>query len=282
VSRTMIGIARVLAGMAIPCAAAASEPDCLTFAWSKIEAGTFVNERGAIHIPMRVAALGGVVPFQLDTGSGSTLIYDGALPQPTQAESIETQIGIEGGNWTSTKRAVKIRRGMPGKTSKGTLGIDVLTGGFVLDMPNRQFCKLTPNCVARNTSWTPITRSNGSPVVIVNDGERDLKLLLDTGSSAFSIISTRGRSKALADGKEVRVLDVPSFNTSVSVSERVPAGSFRAFGETLDVPLGYAFTHPFAGMMLDRGKIDGLIGLTPFAKGTLVFDFANERMAFVK
>jgi hypothetical protein len=280
--RRAVGITALLVSVLVAARSFASEPDCLTFAWSRVAAGEFINERGAIHIPMRVSALGGVVPFQLDTGSGSTLIYEGALSEQPKTDAIDTEIAINGADWPSERRVVKIKRGMAGKTSKGTLGVDLLGSGFVLDMPNQRFCKLTSDQTAKIKSWVPIKRSNGSPVIMVNDGKRDLRLLLDTGSSAFSIISTPGRSQALRDGKPVRKLIVPSFNNTISVSERVPAGRFQAFGQTLDVPLGYAFTHPLAGMMLDRGKIDGLVGLTPFAKGTLVFDFANERMAFVK
>ncbi len=257
---------------------------CVEFTWSRIEAGEFVNERGAIHIPVRVSALNGTVPFQLDTGSRASMIYDGALPpaaSPPPA-TLETEIGVDAVGWMPSRRTLKIKTGMSAKSSRGTLGVDMLGNGFSLDLPRRRLCALSAERATSVTNWQPIERSNGSPVIIVNDGTRDLRLLLDTGSSAFSVISTNGRTEALGKAKVIRSLKVPSFGTTITVQEKTPTKSFTAFGQRLDVPLAYAFEHPFAGFALSQAKIDGLIGLSPFMKGELIMDFANNRIAFVR
>lgn len=277
----LFGIAAFVLGVSATVANAA-ETQCVGFTWGKIAFDQFQNERASILVPVSVSALNGVVSLQLDTGSSQSMLYDGAFSLPHPVGEIETSIGIAGEGWASSTRKMTVKKDMAATTSKGTLGVDLMGASIVLDMKNQLLCPLTEQRAQRFKNWTSFERSGKSPVITVNDGTKDLRLILDTGSGAFSIISTTDRSKPIKEGVITRKIEAPSFGSTITVSERVPAGSYTAFGKTLETPFVYAFEHPFAGLMLDRGKIDGLIGLAPFSNGTLAFDFTNNRVAFAE
>ncbi|WP_291201825.1 hypothetical protein [Hyphomonas sp.] len=270
----------VLATALAPEALAHNTKDCAPFEWGRIAYGTFENDQAFITVPVAVSALKTSMPFQLDTGSGATYLYDPALDENEKGRTLATEIAIDAPGWTASARDIKLKHGAAESKSRGTLGVDLLGSGVVLDLKAGTLCPLTPARAAGFADWQVMERSGTSPVIRVNDGHRDLRLLLDTGSSAFSVLSTRGRSKALKRGESVRKFDVPSFNSSLSVTELKPEGQFTAFGKALDTPFVYAFNHPLAGFALNRGKIDGLIGLTPFAGGALAFDFEGNRIAY--
>jgi hypothetical protein len=265
---------------AAPPARADDAKDCAPLTWGAITYGDFSNERATVMVPVTVSERGGVAPFQLDTGSSATYVYDTSISAKDTGRTLSTDIGIAASGWTPVRRNVRLKGEDAIDSSWGTLGVDLLGPGIEVDLKGGRLCPLTPDRAARFSNWEAMERSGSSPVIRVHDGKRDLRLLLDTGSSAFSVLSTRGRTDALGRGEKVRKFRVPSFNSYVTVVEMKPRGGFTAFGRPLATPFAYAFDNPLAGLMLDRGQIDGLIGLTPFAGGSLALDFAGGRIAF--
>lgn len=272
-------LALIFCGLFLTSAHASSD-DCINFEWGRIESGEFKSDRASILVPVYVKALDGIAKFQLDTGASRSFVYDGALTSAQDLTEIETEIGFAHEAWERRVTSLRVKKGMEAKTSQGTIGVDLMRPGIVIDFPRQLLCRLTADRASTFVQWEVFERSGNSPVIKVNDGFRQLRLILDTGSSAFSVITTSGRSKLLAKGKVVNKYKVPSFGSTITVAERKLPGSFTALGQKLDVQYGYTFEHILAGLALNRAKIDGLIGLSPFSNGRLAFDFTNDRVAF--
>ena len=253
-------------------AAAGISAPCVDFAWRPISFGPYTAERAAIIIPITVEGVGEALPFQLDTGSARSEIY-----ADENAPLTARQVRVSGASWPAREIALAEPGPRPADPGEpvGTAGVDLFPDGFVLRLAARQLCPLSP----QDWAWHPMRRVNGSPVIVVEDDGQTVNLLLDTGSAAFSILSTPALSRGIAQAEPVRTLTVPSFGRELTVRELRPVTPFRVFGQPLAPERVYAFADADIEKMLRSAGIEGLIGLSAF-DGELAFDFAGERIAY--
>jgi hypothetical protein len=246
---------------------------CVPFEWRPVSLGSFTASKASIVIPVRIDDRDKSVWLQLDTGASKTHLYG-----PANSERVARKVKVAVKGWHPTDLELETRphdAALSADGPIGTAGVDMFPDGFVLDLRRAQLCPLTVS----TWNWSPMTRVNGSPVITVNDGNDDLRLLLDTGSAAFTILSTPALSKGVAASPSLRTLSVPSFGRQLSVDERAPASAFKAFGSTLRLKRVYAFNDPDIEAMLKGAGINGLVGLASF-NGKIAFDFANSRIAY--
>ncbi|MEY2882566.1 MAG: hypothetical protein RL490_290, partial [Pseudomonadota bacterium] len=208
--------------------------------------------------------------------------YGEAVPAAVTAAGTQTRsVAIAGWNGPAKILPVGVRpaSGSPGQTS-GTLGTDMLGAGFVLDLEHRRICKLDVLKADSGIHWQVLTLANGSPVITAQEASEPMKLLLDTGSSGFTLLSTDNLSSTVRTAAPVRPLQVPSFGRMLTVSERKPTQAVAVMGRNLVMETVYGLDDPDIEVMLKSAGLSGLLGLRPFSGGALVFDFAGKRIGF--
>ena len=276
----MIRAGMIAAILALPVSARAA--DCTPFAWGSVTAGELIIEQGAVIVPTDIEGVGKAIPLQLDTGSATTELYGEAVPAAVTAAGTQSRsVAIAGWNSPAKKLPVAVRpaSGPPGQTA-GTLGTDMLGAGFVLDLEHQRICKLDVLKADSAIRWQALTLANGSPVIAAQEASGPMKLLLDTGSSGFTLLSTDNLSSTVRTAAPVRPLKVPSFGRMLTVSERKPAQAITVMGQDLVLDTVYGLDDPDIEGMLTSAGLSGLLGLQPFSGGALVFDFPGKRIGF--
>jgi hypothetical protein len=234
-------------------------------------------------VPVDVEGLGTSMRLQLDTGSSRTELYSDALPgRLPDGETFARAAKVSG--WGDRAVTLSLHRrdglGSPGEGAVGTAGTDLFPNGFVLDFPARKFCQLTSEMTASFLEWHSFERVNGSPVIVGSEVGQPIRLLIDTGSSGFTLLSTGSLSRIVDGAERGRTLGVPSFGRTLRVTEGRPVVPLSVLGQVLDMTTVYAFEDPQIEGMLRSAGLNGLIGLRPFTKGRLAFDFRNSRVSF--
>jgi hypothetical protein len=264
------------------CASGARAGDCTPFAWGSVTAGELVIEQGAVIVPTDIEGVGKAIPLQLDTGSATTELYGEAVSPAVAAAGTQTR-SVAIGGWTGPSKslavAVRPASGAPGQTA-GTLGTDTLGDGFVLDLEHQRICRRDVLKADSSISWQPLTLANGSPVIAAEEAGGPMKLLLDTGSSGFTLLSTGNLSSTVRTAAPLRQLKVPSFGRTLTVSERRPTAGITVMGQDLVLGTVYGLDDPDIEAMLKSAGLSGLLGMRPFAGGALVFDFPGKRIGF--
>lgn len=246
---------------------------CVPFEWQPISFGEYTAERAAIIVPVAVSGSNVPLRMQLDTGSGNTHLY--GAPGAPASERV-ADVALRG--WpavTLTLRTEADSEPLDAGAPAGTAGVDLFPHGFVLRLATREVCPL----VESDWNWQAMERVNGSPVIPVQDAGRSLRMILDTGSAAFTVLSTPNLSGGVAKATPVRTLSVPSFGRMLSVEERAPRSEFSALGRQLELRYVYAFNDADVEAQLRSARIHGLIGLSAFT-GDIAFDFARDRIGY--
>lgn len=256
-------------------------PGSLPFFWEPVQTGDLKLEKGAILLPVSIAGWHAPVLMQLDTGASRTCLYGNAFEQPPDEKDLQGVTVTVGACLSAcVDVAVDTTLGSRGDRSKGTVGVDVLAQGFVLDLANQTIGPLGDD--DPRWHWQAAAKVNGSPVVQVQDGKASLRLLFDTGSSAFTLLSTPSLSPGLAQSVPLRTLQVPSFGRELTITEMAPVQPLCAFGRQLDLHCVYAFQDPGIEQLLRQAGIDGLIGLAAFHQHTLAFDLPRGRIGLLE
>jgi hypothetical protein len=262
--------------------AEAKAADCAPFEWGAITAGDLTITKGAVLVKVDIEGVGNDVVLQLDTGSATTELYGEAVSETVAKTGPQSRIVTIPG-WRSGGKslpiAVRPASGIAGQ-SAGTLGTDFLGDGFVLDLEHRRICEHSAINEGQFANWQPITKVNGSPVVDALEDGAPLRLLLDTGSSGFTLLSTPNLSATVRTATPLRQLKVPSFGRLLNVGELTPTAGMTVMGQPITLAAVYSLDDPDVEGMLKSAGLNGLLGLRPFAGGALAFDFAKQRMAF--
>jgi predicted aspartyl protease len=256
--------------------------DCTPFEWAPIVAGELTIAQGAVVVRVDIEGVGKRLPLQVDTGSATTLLYGEAASSSLIAEGTRSR-RVSVSDWTDSNRTIPISirapEGSPG-TAVGTLGTDYLGTGFVLDLAHQRICKMAVVSRGSFERWQTFVKVNGSPVVEIQEDGHPIKVLLDTGSSGFTLLSTPRLSTGIASAAPARSLRVPSFGRMLQVGELVPTAAFSMMGRPFKLDVVYSLDDPEIEEMLKSAGIAGLMGLRPFVDGALVFDFPGQRIAF--
>lgn len=172
----------------------ANAEECAPFTWGSVDVGGIDISQGAIIVGVNIEGIGRDIPLQLDTGSATTELYGEAVPAEIMAAGKQPRsVRVEGwsGDGQSLPIAIRPAEGAAGQTV-GTLGTDAFPEGFILDLEHQRICKMNVLNNDAIAGWQTLTLVNGSPVIEATEDGAAIRLLLDTGSSGFSLLSTRG------------------------------------------------------------------------------------------
>ena len=158
--------------------------------------------------------------------------------------------------------------------------MDALGEGFILDLAHRRLCGLALASLGSFRQWQPFARVNGSPVLEGLEGTTKIRLLLDTGSSGFTLLSTPRLSSIVRDAKVLRSIQVPSFGRMLTVGELRTAKALVMLGQPVKLTAVYSLDDHDVEEMLRGAGLNGLIGLRPFVGGAIAFNVPNKRTAF--
>lgn len=253
---------------------------CAPFDFRPASFGDLRVEQAAIRIHVDIAGVGRAMPLQLDTGSSETMLYEGAITagQRTAVAQARTAT-VRGFPERHLTIGVMAGLGAAGDEFVGTAGTDLFPDGFVLDFVRGCLRPLAASDDS-DMAWQPMGRVNGSPVLTLLEDGAERRVLLDTGSSAFTFLSTPRLSAALQRGEVLRTIRVPSFGRMLAIAVIRTDARFAAFGHELPLREAYAFADADIEAMLEAAGIDGLLGMRSFTNGALAFDFAGGRIGF--
>jgi hypothetical protein len=274
--RSILGLVMLLTGNV------AGAAECTRFEWASVTAGELSIDQGAVIVAVDIEGVGTNLPMQLDTGSARTELYGEAVASDVQSAGTRTRVvSIRGWSDTGSPVPVVIRppSGPPGRTA-GTLGTDALSNGFVLDLERERLCKPSRLSDPGIADWQALTLANGSPVLEAVEAGTTIRLLLDTGSSGFTLLSTPNLSSTVRTATPVRQLAVPSFGRLLNVSQRRPSGTLTVMGKALQLDTVYGLDDADVEAMLKSQGLAGLLGMRPFAAGALAFDLPGRRIGF--
>jgi hypothetical protein len=212
-SRLLVTLLAAAALSAAP-AAHRDEPPWHRFTWFAAQLGGEHIPRLAIHVPVRLEGLAGEHHLQLDTGASHTVLHGGALrdlsPTFAPAGRAMTVSGTIAGVAVANEPVgllpdftATVTQGTPASIV-GSLGLSFFAHRIlVLDYPGERFMVLPkgaelPDRLEQRAQFLPATLRNGKLYVPVSiDGHARTDIFFDTGASAFALIASPERWRAL-------------------------------------------------------------------------------------
>lgn len=195
-------------------AAHRAQPQWHRFTWFGAQLGGEHIARLAIHVPVSLAGLAGEHHLQLDTGASHTVLHGGALrdldpsfvPAGRSMAVTGTIAGVEVTNEPVGLIPDFRATAMQGTPSPvvGSLGLSFFAQRIlVLDYPGARFTVLSkdaelPDRLEQRAEFLPATLRNGKLYVpVMFDGRPQTDVFFDTGASAFALITSPERWRAL-------------------------------------------------------------------------------------
>ena len=254
-------------------------------------------EKIAINIPCKIVGLQNSVTFQFDLGADLTGIYETTFSSfykisPDLKNKIKPlnsnykyyeNLTLSFDSFTATNESVYVYKGFGSiqnidandTINTGTIGPDVFQNTVLLiDYPNKQFgiCDALPANYAADL--VDITLDEYGRVILpLKLGNKSLKILFDTGSSLFPIITDVNKISLFSTSPDVDVIPISSWGQLHNVTGRVIDDTFVLAGQTFSNVKAYASTRD-----MGTGKnYDGITGNALFWDKTIVIDFKNKK-----
>lgn len=281
------------------------------FEWKALRFGAAVSPHGAMMVPVRLPGMPAEVHLQLDLGSRRSMLYtafwerwaaDFAGPRETLVQDDVGRYLPDQSLMLGAARIVVPRLWLRNRqTSRpaaggdalfpeavGTLGTDLLGArALVIDYPGRTLRLLAqlPAVWDARLHWVPMQVRDGRYFVQMKVQGRSRRLIFDTGSSAFALLtSTREWRRLARPGALVERLSVPSWDDTLDVL-RTASDAGLAIG-TLELPIGQVSCIPQLRWTLMLAlwwlNVDGLIGNQAFLQHVVVLDPARGRFGVAR
>ena len=283
-------------------------PASFAFAWQADMVSRPARPHAALLVPVRLANCPRLCYLQFDTGAPSTLLYRHSLAalarrypaagiSPTQAAADTVRnFGFRLGPVQVQARWLRVlrhgMREMPAEGSStpfiiGTLGSDLLEGRtLVIDYPRQQFSLGTqvPDSLARRATFVPLKFESRRVMVQASVRGQPEQLVLDSGSSAFALLTARPVWQQLAQ-PQAPVVTAPSNSWGTKLTSYTTATAAQLQFGTAQVPLRTVtyiegMSWPQATLMRFSG-LTGMLGNEPFADRTVILDVAGRRFGVV-
>ncbi len=267
------------------------------FKWINGNLGSKFYERTGIFIPCKIDVLQNIVTFQFDTGADLTGIYENAFSSfyatnPELKSKVKIlnssykyyeNLSLTFNGFTALNKSGYVYKDFGSiqrvNTSDtihiGTIGSDIFQDKVLLiDYPKQQFaiCNSVPYNYADNL--IDITLDNKGRVILpLKLGSKSLKILFDTGSSIFPIITDANKISLFSTSADVDVIQVSSWGQIHNVTGKIINDTFTLAGETYSSVKAYAsIKNLYTGE-----NYDGITGNALFWDKTVVIDFKNKK-----
>ncbi|HEV8513421.1 MAG TPA: hypothetical protein VGQ59_09090, partial [Cyclobacteriaceae bacterium] len=145
---------------------------------------------------------------------------------------------------------------------------------LIIDYPNERFafCKTLPADFAPNLIDITLDQQ-GRVILPMQFGGRSLKILFDTGSSVFPILTDADRISWFSTSSNVDTFEANSWGTTYTFTGKPIVGSFVLAGQTFSNVNAYSSAK-------NLGKnYDGITGNVLFWNRTIAIDFKNKKFS---
>lgn len=266
------------------------------FKWVNGNLGSKFYERIALNVPCRIDGVQWPVAFQLDLGADVTgvdeLTFKSFYPANPGLQSKIKSAGsnkyydnltLEFDSFTATKKSSYVYQNIGGVQSLstgdtiriGTIGADIFQSTvLIIDYPNERFayCKTLPADLASNLIDITLDQQ-GRVILPMQYGGKSLRILFDTGSSIFPILTDPDKISWFSTSPDVEVLEVPSWGKTYTFTGKAMAGSFVLAGQTFSNVNAYSSTRNLGTGI----NYDGITGNVLFWNRTIAIDFMNKK-----
>ncbi|OUJ76196.1 hypothetical protein [Hymenobacter crusticola] len=276
-------------------------PATCSFTWSAAGAATPALAHAALLVPIKLVGCPRTCYLQFDTGAPYSLLYAKSLAAlraayPATQRSLTTQhdtirdLAFTLGQGRVQARRILVRplgmSQLPADSIPfvvGTLGTDVLADQvLVLDYPRQRFTLLqqVPAALTRQATFVPLDFANRRVLVQASLREQPQQFLFDSGSSAFSLLTSRGTWEKLAQPAATeQVAKVNSWG-KILVAHTVASEAALQFA-TKRMPLRtvtYIEGTTLMQQALTRfSGLTGMLGNAPFDGQTIILDARGSR-----
>lgn len=282
-------------------------PATVPFTWLADTADGRAMPHAALLVPVQVPGCPRTCYLQFDTGAPYSMLYARplgalqrrypALPLALSASSDTARnfrFALGGGqvqaHWMRVKPFGKSE--LPADSTApfiiGTLGTDALEGrALVLDYPRRRFslAARVPDTLARRAEFVPLAFENRRVLLSMGLQGKSLPLLFDSGSSAFSLLTSQETWQDMArPGAPARVVEVGSWGKPLTAHTVATAAGLTLGAATL--PLNTVTyitgTNWQENILMRFSGMGGMLGNEPFSGHTVLFDVAGGRFGLVR
>ncbi|WP_324674105.1 hypothetical protein [Hymenobacter sp. GOD-10R] len=281
-------------------------PAACSFVW---EADTMAKPKVAhavLLIPITLAGCPRTCYLQFDTGAPYSLLYAKSLaalraayPATQRALTVQhdtiRDLAFNLGNGQVQARRILVRpygmSQLPADSIPlviGTLGTDVLADQvLVLDYPRQRFTLLrqVPETLAQHATFAPLDFSNRRVIVRAAMQEQSQDFLFDSGSSAFSLLtSQRIWEKLAALAAHEQVNKVNSWGNTL-LAHTATSEAVMQLGTT-PVPLRTVTyiegTSLMQQALMRFSGMTGMLGNEPFSQQTIILDARGNRFGIMR
>ncbi|MBO2010235.1 hypothetical protein [Hymenobacter negativus] len=282
-------------------------PATTSFTWWADTARGRAMPHAAVLVPVRLPGCPRTCYFQFDTGAPYSLLYTESLASlqaayPTlpfaQAADTVRDFRCSLGQSQLLAHWVRVKphgpHNLPADTATafiiGTLGADVIDGrSLVLDFAHRRFSldAHLPDSLAQRATFVPLAFENRRVLLTMNLQGKPRQLLYDSGTSAFSLLTSHGEWDRLAQpGAPVHKVDVKSFDRTLTSYTAPTAATLELDNTVPPLPLGT--TTYMEGISLTQSMLmrfsgmGGMLGNRAFDEQTILLDVPGGRFGLVR
>jgi hypothetical protein len=275
------------------------------FTWAGDRMGSRYVEKAAMLIPAKVDGLPYDFVFQLDLGANVTILNGNALTgivaqHPAfnrtkthrnhlfkfwQSTTAFADLSLTFGATTATTRSCYVKRNYGEKPSLsglnagrpirlGSIGADLFQNRIlVIDYPHRRFAICDTLPADLHPAFTNIALlADGRVILPLRLANKSYKVLFDTGSSVFSLLTRADKVNMFSTAAPTDTLPVRSWGITHEVIGRPVKGAFELAGQRFSDVTVYADFRPAPP---DTGY-DAITGNALFWDKTIIIDFKRK------
>ena len=285
---------------------------CFDFTWEGATTSGRYIPKISMNVPVTVDGLPHEFTMQLDLGAVTTNLYGNSFQaymdaypslidkiDSTKTFMIQNEKHIMFGGMRLTMGAIEFNNvdiglfvgygtlitadSVKTKTSKhiGTIAPDLFQDQVVIiDYPNNRIClseELPSEYI--NLNFQDLVLEGGRIKIPFNINERKEMLLFDTGSSMFSLLTTKNNAKLISDGIVADSLSVNSWGNDIPVYGSKMTTDVKFGGKSLPTELVYFVNDPQFDAGFEQMGIWGITGNAYFSSNTIIIDYRNKKIA---
>ncbi|GAA4806653.1 hypothetical protein [Litoribaculum gwangyangense] len=285
---------------------------CFDFTWEGATISGRYIPKAAMNISVTVDNMPHEFTMQLDLGAVTTELYGNSLQPymdayPTLKEKIDStktfminneehimfgDMTLKMGDLEFKNKDIGLFAGygtpmtadsLKTKTSKhiGTIAPDLFQNKvLIIDYPNNKIClnEELPD-EYRYLDFQDLILESGRIMLPFNINNRREMLMFDTGSSIFSLLTTKNNAEQISDGIITDSLSVNSWGTDISVYGSEITSEVKFGDESLPDTLVYFVDNPQFDAGFKQMGIWGITGNAYFSNNTIIIDYKNKKIA---
>jgi hypothetical protein len=277
------------------------------FVWTNDSISGRYFDKLSINIPAKMQAIPYALTFQIDLGA-NTILYENALKSIYQADNryqnivksplpfyliqfLKKEGTIEDGlinlgDYQAKCHFIPVKRNYGDFISKenimggntihiGTIGADFFQNKIlIIDYPSKRLAILDEVPSEYKTNIIDIELDKSGRVILpMKINKNHYRILFDTGSSLFPIITLSKNTSKFSSNPDIDTLKVSSWGVKHDVTGKMITDTFELAGQSFSNVKVYT-NH--SGLGIDNSS-DGMTGNTLFWDKTIIIDFKHKK-----